>query len=225
MHRSRAKISARLAVAMMASLVLAAPASADDGATIAAKGAAEGSPACASCHGAHGEGAADSGFPRLAGLKAAYLREQLQAFADGTRESDIMTGIAKSLSPEARDAVASYYAGLATAIAPAAEAPDAKLIARGNALAVIGDWAHGVPGCGQCHGPAGQGVGDRFPPLAGQSAAYIEGQFAAWKEGKRKNDPLHLMAGIASKLSDDDVKAVAAYYAGLGASVKDGAHE
>ncbi len=67
----------------------------------------------------------------------------------------------------------------------------------------------------QCHGAAGQGVGKTFPRLAGQSAEYIMGQLKAWKDGKRTDDPLHLMTGIASKLDDDQVVAVAAYYASL----------
>ena len=92
---------------------------------------------------------------------------------------------------------------------------DDKTIAAGAALAGRGDWSKGLPGCGQCHGAAGQGVGKTFPGLAGQSAEYIMSQLKAWKDGKRTNDPLHLMTGIASKLSDDQVAAVAAYYASL----------
>ena len=53
------------------------------------------------------------------------------------------------------------------------------------------------------------------PKLAGQSAEYIANQLKAWKDGKRTNDPLHLMAGISGKLNDRQVAAVAAYYANL----------
>ena len=66
----------------------------------------------------------------------------------------------------------------------------------------------------QCHGAAGQGVGETFPKLAGQSAEYIANQLKAWKDGKRSNDPLHLMTGISSKLNDFQAGcSVAAYYA------------
>ena len=58
-------------------------------------------------------------------------------------------------------------------------------------------------------------MGGTFPRLAGQSASYIEAQLKAWKSGKRTNDPLHLMTGIASKLDDKQIAAVAAHYAGL----------
>lgn len=200
------------------------PAAAQGGAAIATNGTAAGAPACASCHGAHGEGNAENGYPRLAGLNAAYLVHQLASFVDGTRKSDIMPDIAKALTPAERQAVTAFYAGQQVLDSGQPTASDAKLAARGVELAVNGDWQHGIPGCGQCHGPAGQGVGVSFPRLAGQSATYIENQIAAWKDGKRSNDPLHLMSGLARKLSNDDVKAIAAYYAGLDGS-KDSGHE
>jgi cytochrome c553 len=218
-HRQHLACAASLAAALLAS-----PAAAQDGAAIAANGVS-GAPACASCHGAHGEGNAESGFPRLAGLNAAYLVHQLASFVDGTRKNDIMPPIAKALTLEQREAVAEFYAGQKITDAAETAKPDTKLLARGAELATTGDWSHGVPACGQCHGPAGQGVGTAFPRLAGQGATYIENEIAAWKDGKRGNDPLHLMSGIAHKLSDDDVKAVAAYYAGLHVASKDSPHD
>jgi cytochrome c553 len=104
-------------------------------------------------------------------------------------------------------------------VAPKIEEPtkeDDKINAVGAALASRGDWSkRGLSGCSQCHGAAGQGAGKTFPGLAGQSTEYIISQLKAWKNGKRTNDPLHLMTGIASKLSDDQFAAVAAYYASL----------
>ena len=69
-----------------------------------------------------------------------------------------------------------------------------------------------MPACAQCHGPGGSGVGAQFPPLAGLPAAYIAEQLQAWKAGNRPPGPLALMAGIAKKLSNAEVSAVAAYY-------------
>jgi cytochrome c553 len=40
---------------------------------------------CSTCHGAHGEGTADSNFPRIAGKPAGYLTNQLLNFRDGQR--------------------------------------------------------------------------------------------------------------------------------------------
>lgn len=202
-------------VCLLSMPVHAATAHAADGREIAANGTGRGAPACSACHGAQGEGRPDLAQPRLAGLDSAYLIEQLNAFAAGSRDNETMAPIAKALTPDERQAVATFYAGLVTPKIDEPEKADDKTIAAGAALAGRGDWSKGLPGCGQCHGAAGQGVGKTFPRLAGQSAEYIMRQLKAWKDGKRTNDPLHLMTGISSKLNDDQVAAVAAYYANL----------
>jgi len=193
----------------------AAPqASAEAGRQIAAKGSAQGAAACISCHGERGEGGAS--FPRLAGTGAAYLRAQLDAFADGSRANPIMQPIAKALNAQERASLALYYSRLP---APAAVQParaDASPDDTGAWLAARGRWSDGLPACAQCHGPGGQGVGEHFPPLAGQPAAYIVEQLKAWRGNARPPGPLKLMVAVAAKLSDADIAAVANHYAGLG---------
>lgn len=186
-----------------------------DAQTIAASGNGAGAPACSACHGDTGEGRPEAGYPRLSGLDAHYLLRQLNDFADGNRASDVMHPIAKSLLSNEREAMASYYASLAVPKAPGEKDSDDKTMAAGALLAQRGDWSKGVPACGRCHGPRGQGVGPSFPKLAGQSAQYIAAQLQAWKAGQRANDPLHLMTGVASKLDEQQISAVAAYYAHL----------
>jgi cytochrome c553 len=186
-----------------------------DGREIAAGGNGRDAPACSACHGVQGAGQPDVAYPRLAGLDSAYLIEQLNAFAEGRRDNETMSPIAKALTPDERQAIAKFYAGLTAPKMEESKKADDKTIAAGAVLASRGDWSKGLPGCGQCHGAAGQGVGNTFPKLAAQSAEYITAQLKAWKDGKRTNDSLHLMTGIASKLNDDQVAAVAAYYASL----------
>lgn len=186
-----------------------------DGKDIAANGTANGAPACSSCHGEQGEGQPAAGFPRLAGLNAAYIAHQLASFQDNSRKSDTMQPVAAALSNDERQAIAAYYAGLKAPKAAEDSAPDADLVKAGASLAAVGDWPKGLPGCGQCHGSSGLGVGSSFPGIAGQSAAYIETELNAWKSGERKNDPMGLMANVAKKLDDNQIKAVAAYYASL----------
>ena len=71
--------------------------------------AAQGVPACASCHGKDAEGA--GAFPRLAGQHADYLVAQLQGFQSGTRaNAPIMANIVHSMSPEQIKAAATYAA-------------------------------------------------------------------------------------------------------------------
>jgi cytochrome c553 len=63
-------------------------------------------PACASCHGANGEGIAD--FPRLAGQHAKYVAKQLTYIQTLTRAAPVMHGIIKDLTPSEMQAVATF---------------------------------------------------------------------------------------------------------------------
>jgi cytochrome c553 len=176
---------------------------------IAQHGDAHGTPPCASCHGQAGEGNAAGGFPRLAGLPAAYLDAQLNALADGTRQSAVMGPPARGLSASERLELADYYAALP---APTS-APTAAPAQLDDRLALHGRWDEELPACVLCHGENGSGVGSRFPPLTGQSSLYIANQLHAWKQGMRRGDPLGLMQTVAGKLSDADIRAVSDYFA------------
>lgn len=191
-----------------------------DGAAIAKSGTGA-ALACQTCHGLAGEGMAQAGFPRLASLGAPYMQRQLAAFADGTRVSDVMMPIAKALSVADRAEVSAYYAALPAPAAPAASTVAAVAAAApasaavGDTLATRGRWADRLPACDQCHGPGGRGVGADFPPLAGQSATYLANQLKAWTSGARPPGPMGLMAVVAKKLSEAEVRAVAEHYASL----------
>ena len=196
-------------------MLAAAPARAaghPNAAAIASQGNGRGASACAACHGADGGGQAAAGFPRLAGLNAAYLRRRLDDIAGGERGAAVMKPIAASLSEDERKALVAYYSTMSVAAAPASAASAAGNV-RGEWLATRGDWSRQVPGCVQCHGPRGVGVGAYFPPLAGQPALYLAGQMRAFKEGGRRNDPLGMMRHIASSLDDKDIDAVTAWFA------------
>ena len=191
---------------------------AQSGEQIAKAGNAAGAPACVTCHGPTGQGQAAAGFPRLAGLNAGYIVQQLRSCNEGTRANSIMAPVAKLLSAADAQTLATYYAALPAVDATGNAAAQASLVAAGEALARNGNWNSGVPACAQCHGAAGLGVGATFPRIAGQPAVYISNQLLAWQAGTRKNDPMGLMHGIALKLSASNVSAVAAYYAGLSAT-------
>lgn len=168
--------------------------------------------ACISCHGAQGEGMAL--FPPLAGTGYGYTLAQLNAFADGSRQNAVMGPIAKGLSPEERANAAAYFSDLPARVRPIAAPPPAASDA-GGWLAQRGRWADNLPACAQCHGSAGEGVGNQFPPIANLPADYLQAQIQAWKDGTRPPGPMGLMQGIARKLSTQDVQALAAYYAQL----------
>jgi len=184
-----------------------------DAAAIARQGNGHGVAPCAACHNADGGGQPAAGFPRLAGLPQAYLLEQLDDFASGTRRNATMQPVASGLSEDERAALAAYYSKLPVPATSAAPAMDTQQKALGERLATRGRWSQGLPGCEQCHGPGGIGVGEHFPPLAGQSAVYIVNQLHAWQKGTRRNDPLQLMQAVAGKLDEADIAAIGAWYA------------
>lgn len=170
--------------------------------------------ACITCHGAQGEGMAAAGFPRLAGLSADYLQKQLADYASGDRANPIMQPIASALTAEETQAVTTMLADKpAPEVVRIGRAAAAQTL--GETLALRGAWERNIPECVACHGPSGIGVGDAFPPLVGQSTQYLVSQLNAWRQGTRKNDPNDLMGHIARKLSDDEIQAVSAYFAGL----------
>jgi len=55
-------------------------------------------PACSTCHGTKGEGGGDGLYPRLAGLPATYIENQLRDFRDGARPSPLMSPMAAGLT-------------------------------------------------------------------------------------------------------------------------------
>lgn len=201
--------------------VLASPVWADavtDGQEIATAGSG-GVIACATCHGANGEGMAAAGFPYLAGQGARYLSEQLRNFASGERHNPIMEPIAKAMTSAQIEAVSSYFAQLpkpfdATALSNMVDTYPQKS-ATGAWVANRGDWDNNIPACIQCHGPGGVGVGTRFPALAGLPANYVRQQLIDWKGKKRPDGPLSLMGDIARRMSEAQITAVADYFAAL----------
>lgn len=173
-----------------------------DAAAIAKKGIA-GVPACESCHTGAGQ------FPTIQGQQDRYIIAQLVDFKKGLRANATMAPIAKGLSPEQIIAIAKHYSGQPLKRAPATEA-EAGLVEKGRVLATDGDVQRDLFACDRCHGKEGRG-GD-FAVLAGQNPGYMVAQVQALREGKRENDELGIMQAIAKKVTDDDVKAVAAYY-------------
>lgn len=69
--------------------------------------------------------------------------------------------------------------------------------------------------CAACHGPDGNSVAPTNPKVAGQFAEYLHKQLADYKPqaGKKPARENPIMTPIASGLSEEDMKSVAAYYA------------
>lgn len=171
--------------------------------------------ACARCHGRDGNGR-DGAFPRLAGQRERYLRNALRAYARGERHSGVMQPIAAALRPPERRQLAAYYALLPPRAVDAAAPADAEAIARGRRIATGGVPARRVPACAECHGPGVEPRNHAYPRLAGQPARYLRLNLELFKTGNRGGSGYaHLMQEVAPKLSDAEIRDVAAYYASL----------
>jgi cytochrome c553 len=82
------------------------------------------------------------------------------------------------------------------------------------AVGIVGDGTtSGAVACARCHGFDGASDGSgAFPRLDGQSAQYLAEQLRHFASGHRQNA---LMQPIAKALNDDEIDAVAQYYASL----------
>ncbi|MGF1710827.1 cytochrome c4 [Vibrio kagoshimensis] len=71
--------------------------------------------ACIACHGPRGNGTELSGFPKVSGQHADYIKAQLEKFRDGSRNNDMnamMRDVAKKLTDADIDTLSKYVGGL-----------------------------------------------------------------------------------------------------------------
>ena len=167
---------------------------------------------CGACHGPDGNSMAPN-FPKLAGQGDRYLLKQLHEIKDGKRQVLEMTGLLANLNDQDLADIAAYYSSQKGSVGAA----DPALVAQGEALFRGGNLEKGMPACIGCHSPDGQGLAAAgFPHLGGLHASYIEKQLTDFREGDRTNDgDSMIMRGIAAKMSNKDIKALASYIQGL----------
>jgi len=201
-------------------VVLAAAAAAQETApakTDLAKAQQTATQICAACHGPDGNSATPAN-PNLAGQHADYITLQLAHFKAGVRANAIMQGMAANLSDDDMRALGVYFSqqkpkGLT--------AKDPALVQVAQKIYRGGDQVTGLPACAACHSPTGAGIPKNYPRVAGQYADYPYAQLKAFKSGDRGADKAgkdangRIMGAIAEKMSDDQMKAVADYMAGL----------
>jgi cytochrome c553 len=109
-------------------------------------------------------------------------------------------------------ALAAFYASQKPK--PAA-ASDKDLAALGQRIWRGGIAGKSVAACAGCHGPDGAGIPGQYPRLAGQFAEYVDAQLKLFRAGGRANDANGMMRGVAGRMSDQEIRAVAEYAAGL----------
>ena len=166
-------------------------------------------PACASCHGAAGNSTIAQN-PKLAAQHAGYLNKQLSNFTGAERNNPVMTTFAKLMTPDDMKNVAAY---LSNQVAKPGAAKNKDTIEAGMKIYRAGIAEKNVPACAGCHSPNGAGIPAQFPRIASQHQDYTVAQLTSFRTGARKNSPQ--MEVIAKRMSDEEMKAVADYVAGL----------
>lgn len=176
----------------------------------AERGQAKAAP-CVACHGVNGN-SVNPEWPNLAGQHETYIKRQLAAFKNDTRQNPLMTPMAKPLSEEDMADLGAFFS---TQTLTGLEAEPSK-VALGQRLYRGGDPKTGVPACGACHGPGGDGnPAAGYASIRGQHATYTAAQLKAYRSGTRQTDPNQMMRNIAAAMSDEQIDAVAAYIQGL----------
>ena len=168
------------------------------GVFLAGAALAEGDPAegrklagqCRTCHGLDGFARLPIA-PHIGGEPASYIAAQLTAFLEGTREHEMMSVVAKSLTDDQIADLAAWYAShtaTATLTVDPADAPEA---------------------CVACHGADGIALFEDAPNLAGETNIYIDTQLKAFRQGKREHE---VMSVIAAEMTDAQIREVADWY-------------
>lgn len=166
--------------------------------------------ACARCHGFDGRGRESGAFPDIAGQPAPYLLRALREYASGIRPSGIMQPVAAELSDAEMRRLADHYARQRPRGGADLRGED---VAAGRAIAAHGVPGRGIPACNDCHGS--RAAAD-YPRLAGQYAQHTIQQIMLWRQDARgRGTYAEIMAPIAERLTDAEIRAVAAYYASV----------
>ena len=199
--RSLIKFSASLAALIFSQMAFAAG------------DAARGEVLADTCNGCHAVESYNNVYPtyhvpKVGGQNAGYLTSALILYRDGQRKHPTMTAQAASLSDQDIEDISAYLAGAGGEQAASAQGamPDAAQV------------------CAACHGQTGISPIPTNPNLAGQYADYIEQALDQYKQGERKGPNAIAMQAQIMAVSDEDLAAIAAYYAaqsGLKTLVKD----
>ena len=165
--------------------------------------------ACASCHGAAGNSTIVQN-PKIAAQHEAYLVKQLMDFRTPARNNPIMSPISKALSDDDIKNIAAY---LDKQQQKPGAAKNKDTVELGKKIYRAGIAEKNVPACAACHSPNGAGIPALFARLGGQHQDYTAAQLVNFRTGARNNSAQ--MTTIAKRLSDDEIKAVSDYIAGL----------
>ncbi len=159
---------------------------------------------CAGCHGTDGASVGPS-LPSLAGMSAAYLTDQMNAYKAGETAGTIMNRIAKGYSDDDIAAIANFFATQKQH--RAAQSFD-------SAKAKKGEKLH-EKYCEKCHSEGGTLADDDASILAGQWTPYLHNTMGDFKSGDR-SAPKKMkkkVKKLIKKEGDAGMDAIFNYYA------------
>lgn len=178
-----------------------------------AKAGEEKSMSCQGCHGTDGNSPA-SMWPTLAGQSENYLIKQIKDFQSGARTDDTMPSMVSGLSDQDIADISAYFSSKKAKASGASD--DEGLITLGKKIFKGGNSESRLMACAGCHGANAQGNNAaKFPSLIGQQSEYVLNQLQNFASGTRSNDMNKMMRNIATRMSQKEMEAVAAYLATL----------
>jgi cytochrome c553 len=163
---------------------------------------------CAKCHGDTGV-SDDPDDVNIAGLRASYIYKQLKDYQDGNRDDKDMLKKVRDLDDQQLADLAVWFA----AQVPAPVAADRNTEAAILSLVFHGDPTRLLKACASCHGRDGRGGQFDHPALAGQYPDYLVYTLTEFKEDDRTNDIYSRMRHMAQALTEEEIEALAGYYA------------
>ena len=168
---------------------------------------------CGSCHGDNGiSNVVDT--PHLAGQPTEYLLNAMLAYQNGDRIHEIMQIALSKLGEQDLINLAGYYASLTPPDTSTNPEPVPVGLVKETIETESEDQSAIAPAaaasCSGCHGATGVSAIPGTPSLASLSKEYLVIATKAYRTQERQ-DPL--MAGMVAALSDEDIDALAEYYA------------
>lgn len=159
---------------------------------------------CYKCHGDTGI-ADDDDTPSLAGQVVAYTFKQMIDYKSGVRIDKKMQKAVKKLTASELNDIAAFYA--LQKPQPMSGGEDIPHLAKN------GDKSRKLIGCEDCHNKNAYDRGHQTPYIEGQKPEYMLEMLTMFKDSDRVNDHYRVMRKVAAKLSDEEIEALATYYA------------
>ena len=158
---------------------------------------------CLGCHGA--PGLRNPGpvylIPMLGGQNEAYIVSALKAYKEKTRTHATMQAQAASLSDQDMVDIAAFFSS-----------SDGKSRKNNVDKSLANEGKKLAASCAACHGADGATTVDNNTPiLAGQYESYLLHALKEYRSGDRQNP---IMSGMVQSLGIDQLKALAAWFAG-----------